>query len=321
MGVLDGKVALVTGGSRGIGRAVAERLGRDGAVVGVAYATDRAAADAVVAGIGAAGGRAFALRAEFGGHGDAARLWAAFDAATPVPGVDIIVNNAGTNSPADISALTEAEFDRVFAINVRAPFFVVREGLRRLRDGGRIVNISSGAARLAMPAAIAYGSTKGALDTFTVNLAKELGSRGITVNSVAPASSTPTSTPAGCAGTPRPWPAPRPCRRSAGSAHPTTSRASSPSWPPRTVAGSPAGSSTPPAGPDCEPAQPIPADDSARPHPLPGAPPNRGPDPAIPAAGPTMLYHRQGAGVRPRPFGYWLSPPVSAYPVPGRPGS
>jgi 3-oxoacyl-[acyl-carrier protein] reductase len=186
MGVLDGKVALVTGGSRGIGRAIAERLGRDGAVVGVAYAADRAAADEVVARIGADGGQAFAIGAVFGEHGDAARLWAAFDAASPVPGVDIIVNNAGTNSPADIFALTEEEFDRVFAVNVRAPYFVVREGLRRLRDGGRIINISSGAARLAMPAAIAYGATKGALDTFTVNLAAQLGPRGITANSVAP---------------------------------------------------------------------------------------------------------------------------------------
>ncbi|SHG22611.1 SDR family oxidoreductase [Streptoalloteichus hindustanus] len=187
---LAGKVALVTGGSRGIGRGIAERLGRDGAVVAVAYARDQAAADEVVTQIRQDGGRAFALRAELGVRGDAAALWAAFDAEitrhAPDNGVDIIVNNAGIGRSANLAALTEEEFDEVFAVNVRAPFFIVQHGLTRLRDGGRIINISSGAARLAMPDAIAYGSTKGALDTFTLNLAKELGSRGITANSVAP---------------------------------------------------------------------------------------------------------------------------------------
>ncbi|MFD8786275.1 SDR family oxidoreductase [Kitasatospora sp. NPDC059599] len=187
---LDGKTALVTGGSRGIGRAIARRLGRDGATVAVGYARDGAAADEVVAGIRADGGRAFALRAELGRHGDAAALWEAFDAAigahAPDGGVDVIVNNAGIGRSSALDALTEEAFDEVFAVNVRAPFFVVRHGLERLRDGGRIINISSGAARLAMPEIIAYGATKGALDTFTLNLAKQLGPRGITVNSVAP---------------------------------------------------------------------------------------------------------------------------------------
>ncbi|QIS12625.1 SDR family oxidoreductase [Nocardia arthritidis] len=186
MGVLNGKVALVTGGSRGIGRAIAERLGRDGVVVAITYATDRAAAEEVVERIGKDGGQAVAIRAALGEHGDAAALWAAFDAATGGAAVDIIVNNAGIGCPGDISALTAADFDRVFAVNVRAPFFVVQEGLGRLRAGGRIVNISSGAARLTMPDAIAYGATKSALDNFTMNLAKHLGPQGITVNSVAP---------------------------------------------------------------------------------------------------------------------------------------
>ncbi|MCP2164485.1 SDR family oxidoreductase [Goodfellowiella coeruleoviolacea] len=190
MGALDGKVALVTGGSRGIGRAITERLARDGAVVAVAYARDRAAADEVVTRVRDTGGRAFAIQAELGVPGDAARLWAAFDAQVeahaPGGGVDIIVNNAGIGCDRDLASLTEAEFDQVFAVNVRAPFFIVQHGLKRLRDGGRIINISSGAARLAMPNGIAYGSTKGALDTFTLNLAKELGARGITANSVAP---------------------------------------------------------------------------------------------------------------------------------------
>ncbi|WP_030234375.1 SDR family oxidoreductase [Streptomyces sp. NRRL S-350] len=192
MGVygLRGKTALVTGGSRGIGRAIARRLGRDGATVAVGYARDEAAAEEVVAGIRAGGGRAFALRAALGRHGDAAALWEAFDAAVGAHaadgGVDIIVNNAGIGRSADLDSLTEEQFDEVFAVNVRAPFFVVQHGLKRLRDGGRIINVSSGAARLAMPEIIAYGATKGALDTFTLNLAKQLGPRGITANSVAP---------------------------------------------------------------------------------------------------------------------------------------
>jgi len=188
--VLEGKIALVTGGSRGIGRAIAERLGRDGAVVAVAFARDEAAADEVVTRIRKDGGRAFALRTELGAHGDATALWAAFDERieqhAPDRGVDIIVNNAGIGRSSNLASLTEEDFDEVFAVNVRAPFFIVREGLARLRDGGRIINISSGAARLAMPEIIAYSSTKGALDTFTLNLAKELGPRGITANSVAP---------------------------------------------------------------------------------------------------------------------------------------
>jgi len=187
---LEGKVALVTGGSRGIGRAIAYRLGRDGAVVAVAYAQDETAANEVVQSIGKDGGRAFAVRAPLGSHGDAAALWAAFDAEvgaySPASGVDIIVNNAGIGRSADLTSLTEDGFDEVFAVNVRAPLFIVQEGLKRIRDGGRIINISSGAARLAMPQAIAYGATKGALDTLTLNLAKELGPRGITANSVAP---------------------------------------------------------------------------------------------------------------------------------------
>jgi len=187
---LAGKVALVTGGSRGIGRAIAERLGRDGALVAVAYARDAKAAAEVVERIHAEGGRAFPLHAELGRHGDAHALWAAFDERVrehaPDTGVDIIVNNAAIGRSPDLATLTEQDFDEIFAVNVRAPFFIVQQGLARLRDGGRVINISSGAARIAMPEIIAYAATKGALDTFTRTLAKQLGPRGITVNSVAP---------------------------------------------------------------------------------------------------------------------------------------
>ncbi|MFE9659265.1 MULTISPECIES: SDR family oxidoreductase [unclassified Streptomyces] len=188
---LEGKIALVTGGSRGIGRAIAERLGRDGAVVAVGYARDERAADEVVARIEEGGGKAFALPSPLGRHGDAAALWASFDARVgayaPDGGVDVIVNNAGiVHWTTDESALTEEQFDELFAVNVRAPYFIVQEAAGRLRDQGRVINISSGLARLASPEIKGYGATKGALDTLTLNLAKELGPRGITVNSVAP---------------------------------------------------------------------------------------------------------------------------------------
>ncbi|MFF4340239.1 SDR family oxidoreductase [Kitasatospora sp. NPDC001540] len=187
---LDGKTALVTGASRGIGRAIAERLAHDGATVALAYARDHSAAATVLDGIRARGGRAFSLHAPLGTHGDAARLWAAYDDARAPhladDGIDILVNNAGIGRSAALADLTEEAFDEVFAVNVRAPFFLVQQALPRLRDGGRVINVSSGAARIAMPEIIAYAATKGALDTFTLNLAKELGPRGITANSVHP---------------------------------------------------------------------------------------------------------------------------------------
>lgn len=186
MGALTGKTALVTGGSRGIGRAIAERLARDGARVAVHYHRDEQAAKATVAAIEAAGGAAFAIRAELGVPGDAEALWAAFDA--HADGLDILVNNAGTDGIREpIAGTDEAAFDRVFAINAKAPFFITRLGLDRLRTGGRIVNISTGLTHGAhMPQLIAYTMTKAAIDSFTSVLAKEVGARGITVNAVGP---------------------------------------------------------------------------------------------------------------------------------------
>ncbi|MGW3420133.1 SDR family oxidoreductase [Streptomyces phaeochromogenes] len=185
MGVLTGRTALVTGASRGIGRGIAERLGRDGARVGVHYGRSEAAAKETVATIEAAGGSAFAIRAELGAPGDAAALWEEFD--RHADGLDILVNNAGIGSTPPIEEIDEETYDQVFAVNVKAPFFIVRHGLRRLRDGGRVVNISSGLARTAVfPHLIAYSMTKSALDVFSRDLSKVLGARGITVNSLAP---------------------------------------------------------------------------------------------------------------------------------------
>jgi NAD(P)-dependent dehydrogenase (short-subunit alcohol dehydrogenase family) len=185
MGALTGKTALVTGASRGIGRGIAERLGRDGARVAVHYGTNEEAAKETVAAIESAGGSAFALGVELGTPGDAERVWAEFD--RHADGVDILVNNAGIGSSRPFEEIEEKEYDRLFAVNAKAPFFLTRLGADRLRDGGRVVNISSGLARSAlMPDLLAYSMTKAALDVLTRDLSKLLGPRGITVNSVAP---------------------------------------------------------------------------------------------------------------------------------------
>ncbi|CAL9578967.1 3-oxoacyl-[acyl-carrier-protein] reductase FabG [Streptomyces sp. enrichment culture] len=185
MGVLTGRTALVTGASRGIGRGIAERLGRDGARVAVHYGRNEAAAKETVAAIEAAGGSAFAIGVELGTPGDAEALWEEFD--RHADGLDVLVNNAGIGSSRPIEEIREEEYDAVFAVNVKAPFFIVKHGMTRLRDGGRIINISSGLARTAMmPGNMAYAMTKGALDVFSRDLSKILGRRGIRVNSVAP---------------------------------------------------------------------------------------------------------------------------------------
>ncbi|MFF8591846.1 SDR family oxidoreductase [Streptomyces sp. NPDC015220] len=190
MRTLAGRTALVTGGSRGIGRAVAERLGSAGAVVAVHYGRDAAAADQVVAAIRAEGGTAFPVHAELGGPGDVETLWESYDRQilehSDDAGLDILVNNAGITPRGEIEETTAEAFDEAVAVNMRAPFFLTQQGLKRLRDGGRIINVSSGATRIALTDIIAYAMTKGAVDAFTLTLAKALGARGITVNAVAP---------------------------------------------------------------------------------------------------------------------------------------
>ncbi|WP_239332640.1 SDR family oxidoreductase [Frankia sp. CiP3] len=184
MGILSGKTALVTGASRGIGRAVAERLAADGARVGVHYANNGTAAKDVVTVIEKAGGEAFSFRTELGVPDDAVALWAEFD--KYADGLDILVNNAGVGLTAPIEQVREIDFDRLFAVNVKAPFFIIQQGLGRLRDGGRIINLSSATARIAMPLVAAYSASKGAINTLTLTLAEALAPRGITVNAVAP---------------------------------------------------------------------------------------------------------------------------------------
>lgn len=180
-----GGTALVTGGSRGIGRAIAERLARDGVTVGVHYGSNEEAARRVVETITGEGGQAFMVHAELGVQGDADALWSAFDAAGG-ESLDILVNNAGVTLRGGIEDFSAEDFDRQFAINTRSPFLVTQQAIERLGDGGRIINISSGVTRIAFPDIIGYAMTKGAINAFTLTLAQHLGSRGITVNAVAP---------------------------------------------------------------------------------------------------------------------------------------
>ena len=187
---LQGKVAVVTGASRGIGRAIATRLARDGALACVNYHSNADAAKAVVGEIESAGGEAFALQADVGSVEQLGRFFEALDAElTARRGdrrFDILVNNAGIALAGTTAAATEADFDRLFAVNVKGPFFATQHAIPRLRDGGRVVNLSSSLSRRPLPQATAYSMTKAAIDTFTVALAAELGRRGITVNTLAP---------------------------------------------------------------------------------------------------------------------------------------
>ncbi|MGW1544514.1 SDR family oxidoreductase [Streptomyces sp. NPDC002309] len=190
MGNLTGRTALVTGASRGMGRATAERLARDGALVAVHYGTGEDAAAEVVAGIERDGGRAFAVRAELGVPGDVHELFLALERGlkerTGSTELNILVNNAGVMGGVKPEDTTPEMFDRILAVNARAPFFLVQRALANMPDGGRIVNISSGLTRFANPDEIAYAMSKGAVEQLALHYAKALGPRGITVNSVAP---------------------------------------------------------------------------------------------------------------------------------------
>ncbi|MFB7866374.1 SDR family oxidoreductase [Streptomyces sp. NPDC056069] len=185
------RTALVTGSSRGIGRAVALRLAQDGHVVAVHYGSDAVAAQETVDLIHTAGGRAFAVGADLGTHGGVLALVeglrAGLVAHTGDAGLDVLVNNAAvTSSGGHLQDETVEQFDRLFAVNVRAPFFLVQKLLPVLRDGGSIVNIGSAVTRISLSDELAYAMTKGAMETFTRTLANVVGARRINVNTVAP---------------------------------------------------------------------------------------------------------------------------------------
>lgn len=183
---LTGRTALVTGASRGIGRAIAERLAADGALVAVHYGSNETAAAQTVAAIEEAGGHAFSLRADLAETAGPETLFSALRDGLAGRPLDILVNNAAVIDPSGtIEDATPDAFDRLFAVNVRAPLFVVQRALPLMPDGGRIVNVSSGVTWFATPDLV-YSMSKGALNVLTRSLAQTEGRRGITVNTVSP---------------------------------------------------------------------------------------------------------------------------------------
>jgi 3-oxoacyl-[acyl-carrier protein] reductase len=185
MSKLANKVALVTGGSRGIGAAIAKRLAADGASVAFTYAKDATSASAVVKAIELAGGKAVAIQA------DAANVEAVRGAVEKTVAtfgrLDVLVNNAGTAIPKSFEDATQEEMDRVIDINVRGVFATTQAALKHLKEGGRIISIGSCVGeRAAAPGLVPYAATKGAVKMFTQALSREVGGRGITVNNVQP---------------------------------------------------------------------------------------------------------------------------------------
>ncbi|MDQ0897669.1 SDR family oxidoreductase [Paenibacillus sp. V4I7] len=187
---LYGKTALVTGGSRGIGKGIALRLAEEGALVAIHYGNNHEAALDVVRAIEENGGNAISIGAKLNSVAGVAELIQSLRSElTRMNGdskFDILINNAGIGTSNTFEETTEESFDEVFAVNVKAPYFLVQQALPLLRNEGRIINISSGVTRIAYPQLMAYNLTKGAINTFTLHLAQLLGSRGITVNSVLP---------------------------------------------------------------------------------------------------------------------------------------
>jgi len=180
----NGRVAVVTGGSRGIGRAIASRLAQDGLAVIVNYAGSASEAEAAVRGIADAGGRAHAIKADVS---DPAAVTEMFDETIArFGGVDVLVNNAGIMRLTSIADADDEAFDQTVAVNLKGVFNGMREGARRLRDGGRIVSLSSSVVGLYQPRYALYAATKAGVEAMTHILAKELGKRGITVNVIAP---------------------------------------------------------------------------------------------------------------------------------------
>jgi 3-oxoacyl-[acyl-carrier protein] reductase len=182
---LEGRIALITGGSRGIGAAIAKRLAADGAHVAITYAKDSSSASAVVKAIEGNGGKAVAIQAD---SVDAEAIKVAVEkTVSTFGGLDILVNNAGTAIPKPFEEATLEELDRVLDINVRGIFIATQAALKHMKEGGRIIMIGSCIGeRMMTPGLAAYAATKGAVKMFTQGLSREVGSRGITVNNVQP---------------------------------------------------------------------------------------------------------------------------------------
>jgi 3-oxoacyl-[acyl-carrier protein] reductase len=182
---LAGKVALVTGGSRSMGAAIARRLAADGAAVAITYSASPAKADEVVRAIEAAGGKALAIKAD-AADADAVRAAVTQTIAT-FGAIDILVNNAGVFAAAPIEQFRMEDFDKLIAVNVRGLFVATQEAARHMSEGGRIIHIgSTNSDRVTFMGGSVYALTKGAVAAFTKGLARDLGARGITVNNVQP---------------------------------------------------------------------------------------------------------------------------------------
>ncbi|WP_031250048.1 SDR family oxidoreductase [Mesorhizobium sp. LNHC221B00] len=181
---LQRKTALVTGSSRGIGRAIAEGLAAKGAAVAVNYVGNQKAADEVVAAIAGNGGKAVAIQADMSSVSDISRL---FDQAERELGtIDIVVANVGVAVIKPLTEATEADFDHVFGTNAKGTFFTLQEAARRVRDGGRIIAVSTGGTKMFFTQTALYLGSKGAVEQFVRVLSRELGPRGITVNALSP---------------------------------------------------------------------------------------------------------------------------------------
>lgn len=178
---LKNKIAVVTGASRGIGRATALRLAQEGAEVFVHYSASKDAADSLVKEIAGFGGKAHAVHADLNENQGAEKL------ASQIPGtIDILVNNAGVAEYVSFEDTTPEQFDKLFNVNVKSLYFVTQKLAKKINNGGRIVNISSVVARVNFAGVPAYSATKGAVNTLTVHLAALFGEREITVNSISP---------------------------------------------------------------------------------------------------------------------------------------
>lgn len=189
-GQLEGKVALVTGSSRGIGRAIALGLAREGALVAAHYFANANMATALVDEIRADGGDAFSLQADFRSIAGVTALFEQMDHELQnrfdSTAFDILVNNAAIAPRAVLQDTTEPMFDEIFEVNVKAPFFIAQAAESRMRRGGRVINLSSVVTRIGYPPEAAYALSKGAIDVLTLVLAKQFGERGITVNTLSP---------------------------------------------------------------------------------------------------------------------------------------
>ena len=185
MSNLTSKVALVTGGSRGIGAAIAKRLATDGATVAITYAKDAESASAVVKAIESSGGKAIAIKAD---GGDSAAVRSAVEETVESFGqLDILVNNAGTAIPKPFDETSLEDMEHVLDLNVRGVMVATQAALKHMKSGGRIIMIGSCVGeRVIAPGLVAYSATKGAVKMFAQGLAREIGSRGITVNNIQP---------------------------------------------------------------------------------------------------------------------------------------